>query len=294
MPKPARTREAAPAAAPAEEADEWQSGQFNMRREVQIRVGGETMIISQDSNSSDCGTVLWEVAVIWARLLDAGALPDLAADKIAGRRILELGAGCGVAGMALALRGARVTFTDLPALVPHLEANVRRNLGARDFDVVGFDWSLEYPPRLVDQAFDLVLATDCVYHAHLVKPLLRALVQCCSKQTTLILVHERRDEDVLAEFESVLRKLFRVRQTASPAALRRALGDDVHDALLVRDHAGDGSRDTAWLTMLTCKVRPTTTPAALEKLLAASAPSADAPPPADAPPSDEPSTPPPL
>lgn len=33
--------------------------------------------------------------------------------KLEGKRVLELGAGCGLAGMYFALQGAHVTFTDL-------------------------------------------------------------------------------------------------------------------------------------------------------------------------------------
>ena len=33
--------------------------------------------------------------------------------KLEGKRVLELGAGCGLAGMFFALQGAHVTFTDL-------------------------------------------------------------------------------------------------------------------------------------------------------------------------------------
>lgn len=45
----------------------------------------------------------------------------------AGLRVLELGAGPGVPGLALAQDGAQVTVTDLPALVPLLQLNAKRN-----------------------------------------------------------------------------------------------------------------------------------------------------------------------
>ena len=41
---------------------------------------------------------------------------------------IEIGAGCGVAGIILARRGWRVTLTDLPWILPLVEANVEANL----------------------------------------------------------------------------------------------------------------------------------------------------------------------
>ncbi len=50
---------------------------------------------------------------------------------VTGKRCIELGAGVGAAGVALAALGARVTLTDKPALLPLLRGNIARNwLGA--------------------------------------------------------------------------------------------------------------------------------------------------------------------
>jgi hypothetical protein len=45
----------------------------------------------------------------------------------AGKRVLELGAGGGTVGLALARLGAHVTLTDLPAMVAVLEVNAEMN-----------------------------------------------------------------------------------------------------------------------------------------------------------------------
>ena len=120
-----------------------------MRKEVLVRTAGMTYVVSQNANSVEPGAVLWEVSIIIAKLLDENALDS---STLADRKVLELGAGCAVAGMAYALKGARVTFTDLPALSEHVEANVRRNLGPPgdpyDYRCVPYDWCDGVPATL--------------------------------------------------------------------------------------------------------------------------------------------------
>ena len=187
------------------EDQDWKPGALNLRREVHVRTTSKTYVVTQDANSSEPGAMLWEVSIIVAKLLDAGALGDDA--DLAGRAVLELGAGCAVAGMAYALRGARVTFTDLPALCGHVRDNVARNLGPDGYRVVPYDWCDGRPATLESEAFDVVLGTDCVYHAHLVEPFLDALDACApTPRTTVVLAFERRDEAVLARFERGLKR----------------------------------------------------------------------------------------
>ena len=89
---------------------------------------------SRDVDSvEDIGTRLWDSSVVLARLLQyLDAMPGyngaLSTRRLAGKRACELGAGCGLAGLCLALHGvASVTFTDLDEVMPHLEANVVAN-----------------------------------------------------------------------------------------------------------------------------------------------------------------------
>ena len=68
------------------------------------------------------GAVVWEAAVIFCKYLEYGqAIKELSSmDKLAGKRVLELGSGTGLAGMALMLKGCKVTFTDLQPVVEHI------------------------------------------------------------------------------------------------------------------------------------------------------------------------------
>ena len=80
-----------------------------------------------DSSGFDFDQVtVWPAGVVMARALQHPAM----AISIAGRRVLELGSGCGVAGLVAAAMGAaHVSLTDLPAVLPVLTRNAQRSCG---------------------------------------------------------------------------------------------------------------------------------------------------------------------
>lgn len=55
---------------------------------------------------------------------------DLARHRVKGKRGIELGAGMGLGGIALALLGCCMCVTDMPEVLPLLEANVCNNLSS--------------------------------------------------------------------------------------------------------------------------------------------------------------------
>ena len=70
------------------------------------------LLFAQDPASDNLGTTIWDASVILVRYMEGN--PHLySRRKLQGKRVLELGAGCGLAGMYFALQGAHVTFTDL-------------------------------------------------------------------------------------------------------------------------------------------------------------------------------------
>lgn len=70
------------------------------------------VLVKKDPTSDNLGTTIWDASVILVRYMERN--PQLyARRKLEGKRVLELGAGCGLAGMYFALQGAHVTFTDL-------------------------------------------------------------------------------------------------------------------------------------------------------------------------------------
>jgi predicted nicotinamide N-methyase len=89
-----------------------------------------------------------------------------------------------VSGALFALYGASVVQTDVPDVMPHLDANVDLNFprnatGKRSASIVTAPLSWASPPQstLCTCAchYDLIIATDCVYWEELFDPLLSTL-----------------------------------------------------------------------------------------------------------------------
>jgi predicted nicotinamide N-methyase len=62
------------------------------------------------------GAVVWDASIIFAKYMEKNSA-DYDVRKLKGKSVLELGSGCGLAGIGFMIRGAVVTFTDLDAVV---------------------------------------------------------------------------------------------------------------------------------------------------------------------------------
>jgi predicted nicotinamide N-methyase len=108
----------------------------------------------------------------WAELWPSGtALAEAVAGRaLAGRRVLELGCGLGLVGVAAALAGARVLSVDRsPEAITFAAANAARNGVTLRTAVCSFD----QPAELIAEApWELVLAADVLYEQRNVPVLL--------------------------------------------------------------------------------------------------------------------------
>jgi predicted nicotinamide N-methyase len=184
-----------------------------------------TLIIKEARNSShigeDGGTGfnVWDGAMLLTRYIEK--IPS----KVKNKRVIELGSGCGVTGIAAATCGCKeIVMTDLSYALPLMRENVERNkIAWQGKDVVvnckECDW---FQPPPIDQLLnnqnynegkcdypDVILVADCVWISSLVAPLLQTLKKYTNGSTEVFITYQQRGKEAHDMFMEGVHKLFR-------------------------------------------------------------------------------------
>ncbi|PRW45241.1 hypothetical protein C2E21_6339 [Chlorella sorokiniana] len=187
--------------------------------------------LAQDPNSSNLGTTVWDASIVLAKYIEKNSRRgDFSRPKVRGKRALELGAGMGLAGMALALLGAEVVFTDIGDVLPLLRRNVEQNISPaalklRDAgwaasevgrtSVASLDWSDRSCYADFKPPYDFILAADCVYSELAVPHLLATVLAMGGPRTQAIITNEFRSQTVHDEFMAQFGRHFTIRKVAA-------------------------------------------------------------------------------
>lgn len=130
------------------------------------RSGSENTVTIREEFGSTLGSHVWDSAVVFTRnicfcLQKCGILT--------GSLAVELGAGCGLAGIALA-QGffEKIIITDKQCNVPYMKKNIQLNRCADAVTAVCLDWSSETDIKAFcdyhdTTTIDLILASDVLY-----------------------------------------------------------------------------------------------------------------------------------
>jgi predicted nicotinamide N-methyase len=194
-----------------------------------ISLWGVALEIHQDPDSRTLGhgAVVWDSAVIFSKYLEHN--PSACAD-FHGKKVIELGAGCGLSGIAAMMKGCAVTLTDMAKVTESLTtANAQRiysqltSQGSGAFAhpllrpaVFPLDWtdweSFETLGGAAHAPFDILITTDCVFSVSLVEPLVSCLRKLSGKSSVIYCCHEIRDEEANAYFLVELGKWFAIKR----------------------------------------------------------------------------------
>ncbi|KAJ2161205.1 Protein-lysine N-methyltransferase efm6 [Coemansia sp. RSA 552] len=164
-------------------------------------------VLQDSAGTARCGvgSTVWDAGLVLAKYLERRTAEGL---DLAGKTVLELGAGTGIVGIALARMQpqCRVVVTDKPELLPLLRRNIElsRVANAR---AECLDWTREEP---LGAAPDMVLVSDGIWDRGLHGPLASTLARVASgAQTTTLLAYETREFAAEAEFMALWSRDFR-------------------------------------------------------------------------------------
>jgi predicted nicotinamide N-methyase len=146
----------------------------------ELTIHGTPLFIDEATNAGAgpdgaTGLTVWDGSVVLAKYLEA-AHPSLAA-----KRVVEVGSGTGIVGLAAALLGGAVSLTDIPYCLPNLRRVVARNAVAlrgrpgASAVVRELDWTRPEAAGEDIRRPDLVVGADVVWIPSLVGPLARTL-----------------------------------------------------------------------------------------------------------------------
>ncbi|XP_050916827.1 uncharacterized protein LOC127131995 isoform X2 [Lathyrus oleraceus] len=144
------------------------------------------------------GSVMWDSGVMLGKFLEHSV--DSGLLVLQGKKIVELGSGCGLVGCIAALLGGEVVLTDLPDRLRLLRKNIETNMKhislRGSITATELTWGDDPDPELIVPTPDYILGSDVVYSEGAVVDLLETLAQLSGPNTTIFLAGELRNDVV--------------------------------------------------------------------------------------------------
>uniref|UniRef100_K7MIT7 Methyltransferase small domain-containing protein n=1 Tax=Glycine max TaxID=3847 RepID=K7MIT7_SOYBN len=139
------------------------------------------------------GAVMWDSGVVLGKFLEHAVNSGMLV--LQGKKIVELGSGCGLVGCIAALLGSEVIVTDLPDRLRLLRKNIETNMKhvslRGSVTATELTWGEDPDPELIDPTPDFVIGSDVVY---------KTLMQLSGPNTTIFLAGELRNDAILEYF----------------------------------------------------------------------------------------------
>ncbi|TYI37056.1 hypothetical protein ES332_A03G185000v1 [Gossypium tomentosum] len=190
---------------------------------IQLQVRDSQLSIQQDNGSFHVGTSVWPCSLVLAKFVErwAPSSPttttsdnpyyDLLDFHTRRRRAIELGTGCGAAGMTFHLLGLQdIILTDISPVMPALKHNLKRNkpvLG-KNIKTSILYWNNKDQIRGVKPPFDVVIAADVVYIEESVGHLVGAMEALVSDDGVILLGYQLRSPEADKLFWEMCEKVF--------------------------------------------------------------------------------------
>ncbi|KAL6072467.1 hypothetical protein QOT17_005599 [Balamuthia mandrillaris] len=208
--------------APQEETEEnKQEGSDTWRRlkktdkeryldDFELEVEGKKLVIHQGlANSVEIvGLTVWDSSIVLSKFLEHRKSQD--PSSVVGKRIIEVGGGCGVLSLSAAVLGANVIGTDCKWIVPLMKLNAQKNASLiTDGQLVVQElfWGNESDYKGLGH-FDMVLAADTVYLDKKVPDLLATIWALADEDTEILFGFQEHNPESVRVFWSLVYNYF--------------------------------------------------------------------------------------
>ncbi|PON44441.1 Lysine methyltransferase, partial [Parasponia andersonii] len=191
---------------------------------IELPVRSAVLSIQQDNGSFHVGTSVWPCSLVlvkfaerWAPLPGRNPGPTLNPYAqlldFGSKRAVELGAGCGAAGMGLYLLGLTdVVLTDIAPVMPALKRNLKINkpVLAKTLKHSVLYWNNADQIKSLKPPYDVVLATDVVYIEESVGPLISAMEALVAEEGVVLLGYQLRSPEAHKLFWEMSERVFEI------------------------------------------------------------------------------------
>ncbi|XP_010522582.1 PREDICTED: protein N-lysine methyltransferase METTL21A [Tarenaya hassleriana] len=180
---------------------------------IELSVNGTSLSLQQDNGSLHVGTSVWPCSLVLAKFAErwSSLIPDPNPyshlldfrSTRHRRRAVELGTGCGAAGMAFHLLGLTdIVLTDIAPVMPALKHNLKRNKAAlgKTLKTSIVYWNNKDQIAALNPPFDLVVAADVVYIEESVGQLVAAMEALVADDGAVLLGYQVRSPEADKRF----------------------------------------------------------------------------------------------
>ncbi|KAK4255550.1 hypothetical protein QN277_008537 [Acacia crassicarpa] len=192
---------------------------------IELPVRGSVLSLQQDNGSMHVGTSVWPCSLVLVKFVERWAPPPPSDSDLntpnpysdlldfRSKRAVEIGTGCGVAGMGLYLLGLTdIVITDIAPVMPALKRNLKVNkpvLG-KNLKYSTLYWNNSDQIKALNPPFDFVIATDVVYIEESVAQLVSAMEALLADNGVVLLGYQLRSPEAHKLFWELCEEVFAI------------------------------------------------------------------------------------